>query len=182
MRMKDQTNGGGTSAAENNVWMIGVGMLVAGLIVGFLVGWFWQKNVSQTAVDDNLNASSTSVLGTSTVPALSTVYQTIDEPASVSVDDQRAGSLVFVKHVEASKPTWIAVRDVAGDSIGNILGASMVTAASDDVPVTLLRSTIAGQKYAVFLYQDDGNGQFDFKKDLLVQQNGAPVAAMFTAQ
>jgi hypothetical protein len=186
--MKDQTNGVGKSAAESvvakNVWWIGAGVLVAGLIVGFLVGWFWQKNVSQSAINDEEqgNASTTEVLSTSTVPALATTYQTIVAPAFVSVDDQRAGGLVFVKHVESTNPTWIAVRDIDGQSVGNILGAAMVTGASDDVPVTLLRPTVAGEKYAIFLYQDDGNGQFDFKKDLLIMQNNMPVAAMFTAQ
>jgi LPXTG-motif cell wall-anchored protein len=176
--MTEQTNTG----EAKNVWMIGVGMLVVGLIVGFLVGWFWQKNVSQGSVDESQNSTSTEVLSTSTVPALATAYKTIDTPAVVSIDDQRAGSLVFVKHTEVSKPTWIAVREIADESIGNIIGAGMVTATTDDVPVTLLRPTTAGEKYAIFLYQDNGDGQFDFKTDLLVTQNGQPVATAFTAQ
>jgi hypothetical protein len=179
--MKDQMNGEGVG--ENNVWMIGGGMLVAGLVVGFLVGWFGQKNMSQVAVVDDLqNSTSTAIVATSTVPALENTYKTIDVLASISVDDQRAGSLVFVKHTEVSKPTWIAVREVVDGSIGNILGAEMVTVATDDVPVTLLRSTVVGGQYAVFLYQDDGNGEFDFKTDLLVTQNNVPVATVFTAQ
>lgn len=182
--MKEQTNGVETNTEENNVWMIGAGLLVVGLIIGFLVGWYWQKNSSQVTLIDSAqdNASTTAVLATSTVPALVTTYQTIDTPAFVSVDDQRAGGLVFIKHAEASKPTWIAVREVIDGSIGNIIGAEMVTGATDDVPVTLLRPTKAGQKYAVFLYQDNGDGQFDFKTDLLIVQNNVPVATMFTAQ
>ena len=181
--MKEQTNGAGTNAEESNVWTIGAGMLVAGLIIGFAIGWYWQKTSPQLAIDDAQSTASASLdLATSTLPTLATKYQTIDAPAFVSVDDQRAGSLVFIKHTEASKPTWIAVREIVDGSIGNILGAEMVTGATDDVPVTLLRSTVAGQKYAVYLYQDDGDGQFDFKKDLLITQSGSPVAAEFTAQ
>ena len=181
--MQEQTNTGGKNAEENNVWMIGAGMLVAGLIVGFLVGWFWQKSTSQALnVEEEQNGTSTSVLATSTVPVLETTYKTIDASAFVSIDNQRAGSLVFIKHTEVSKPTWIAIREVVNDSIGNVLGAGMVTGATDDVPVTLLRATKAGGEYAVFLYQDDGNGQFDSKKDLLITQNGVPVAAEFVAQ
>ena len=165
------------------MWMIGIGMLVAGLIVGFLVGWFWQKSRLGVQVsDDTLNGTSTLEVATSTVPALETVYQSIDVPASVSVDDQRAGNLVFIKHTEVAKPTWIAVREIVNDLIGNILGAGMITGVTDDVPVTLLRPTVAGGQYAVFLYQDDGDGQFDSKKDLLVMQNSMPVATTFTAQ
>ena len=183
--MNDQMNKTVANAEENNVWMIGAGMLVAGLIIGFIVGWFWQKSSSEsTFVDDLLNSTSTttSLIATSTVPALEVTYKTIDMPAFVSVDDQRAGSLVFIKHVEISKPSWIAVREIVNGSIGNILGAEMVASATDDVPVTLLRPTVTGQKYAIFLYQDNGDGQFDSKKDLLVMQNSLPVATMFTAQ
>jgi hypothetical protein len=182
--MKEQTNMGGANAGENNVWMIGAGMLVVGLIVGFLVGWFWPKGGASSDVIDETqnNASSTVVLSTSTVPALTTVYKTIDAPASVSVDDQKAGNLVFIKHAEVSKPSWIAVREIVNDSIGNILGAGMVTGATDDVPVTLLRPTKVDGKYAVFLYQDNGDGRFDSQKDLLIMQNNTPVLAMFTAQ
>lgn len=166
------------------MWAMGVGMLVVGLIVGFIIGWFWQKNSSQLVVGDEIknNSSSTQILAASIVPTLTTIYQQIDVPASVSVDDQKAGNLVFIKHSEVSKPTWIAVREIVGESLGNILGAGMVTSAADDVPVTLLRSTVTGQKYAVFLYQDNGDGEFNSKTDLLVMQNGAPVATTFVAQ
>ena len=161
----------------------------SGLIVGFLVGWFWHKNSSDqvSVVDDSETSASTTdvtgnVSGSSTVPMLETTYQTIDAPASVSVDDQKAGSLVFVKHTDASKPTWIAVREIVNGSIGNILGAGMVTSTTDDVPVSLLRPTKAGSQYAIFLYQDNGDGTFDSRKDMLIEQGGSPVSAMFTAQ
>lgn len=177
--MIEQTN----TEEMNSVWMVGAGMLVAGLVVGFLIGWYSKENGAEVAVvDDLLNGTSTLMYSTSTVPALSVTYKTIEVSAFVSVDDQRAGSLVFIKHVEISKPTWIAVREIINDSIGNILGASMVTAVTDDVPVTLLRPTKSDGKYAVFLYQDEGDGDFDSKKDLLVMQDGTPVSAMFTAQ
>lgn len=180
--MKDQTNRAEVNEGSN-MWLVGGVMLVAGLIIGFLVGWFWQKSMYQSGItDDLLNGTSTSILATSIIPTLTTVYQTVDAPAFVSVDDQRAGGLVFIKHVEATKPTWIAVREIIDGSIGNILGAEMITSATDDVPVTLLRSTKAGGRYAVFLYQDDNDGQFDSKKDLLITQNNTPVAAMFAAQ
>jgi len=182
--MKDQMNEGSWT---ENVWMVGAGMLVVGLIVGFLIGWFWQKNSSQVQVSDNTtegtnNATTTGNTTSGDVPSLVNTYKTIEASASVSVDDQKAGNLVFIKHTETSKPTWITIREILNGSIGNIIGAGMVTAVTDDVPVTLLRPTKAGEKYAVFLYQDNGNGKFDFKTDLLVLSDSKPVAAMFTAQ
>jgi len=182
-RMKDQMNAVEQGSWTENVWAVGAGMLVLGLIVGFLVGWFWQKSTLGSALDDAQNNTSTSsLLATSTVPTLANTYKTIDASSTVSVDDQKAGGLVFIKHVEVSSPTWIAVREIVDGTIGNILGAEMVTSATDDVPVTLLRATKVGTQYAVFLYQDNGDGRFDFKTDLLVTQGGSPVAAEFTAQ
>lgn len=176
-----------TSAWTDNVWTVGAMMLVIGLVVGFVIGWNWQKSASGFPVVDEtqsqVSTSTAEVLASSTVPALASTYKTIDEPAFVSVDDQKAGALVFIKHTEVTKPTWIAVRGITTDNaIGNIIGAGMVTSATDDVPVTLLKSTVADQKYAVFLYQDNGDGKFDFKTDLLIMQNSLPVATVFTAQ
>lgn len=177
--MSQQTNAGEMSSWTENVWMVGGAMLVAGLVIGFLIGWTWKEE--KMSIDDvNKNVVATSTL--SAVPFPAKMYDTVEATSSVAVDDQRAGSLVFVKHTEVSKPTWIAVREMLGDTVGNILGAQMITNTSDDVPVTLVRGTVAGQKYAVFLYQDDGNGQFEFRQDPMVEMDGYPVAAMFAAQ
>jgi hypothetical protein len=181
--MAEQNKGVEENAVLNNVWIVGAGMLIVGLILGFSFGKFWQNNAADGWLNEvKNNVEENDTVASSTVPALGTVYQTIEASSTVSVDNQKAGSLVFIKNTNVTKPTWIAVREVVGDSIGNILGAGMVTGATEDVPVTLLRPTKAGEKYAVFLYQDEGNGQFDFKKDLLVRQNDVPVVAVFTAQ
>lgn len=181
--MKEQKNAVDVNAGENNVWMFGAQVLIVGLIAGFLIGWFWHKNTSEIKVSDEAQKSSmASNSATSTTPVPEIIYKTIEAPAFVSVDDQRAGGLVFIKHVEAKKPTWIAIRDVEDGEIGNILGAEMITGETDDVPVTLLRQTEAGEKYSVFLYQDEGDGEFDFKTDLLITQNKKPVSATFVAQ
>ena len=175
-------------AGGNNVLMVGVGMLVVGLVVGFLFGWYWHKSGDENAlVESNVNNNATSTelvaaSSTSTAPVPQNLYNTVSATSSVSVVDQRAGNLVFIQHIDASVPTWVAVRDVTNGAIGNILGAEMITTTTDDLPITLLRSTKAGEQYAVFLYQEDGDGRFDFKKDALVMQNNTPVSAMFTAQ
>jgi len=175
-------------AGGNNVWTVGVGMLVVGLIVGFLFGWYWHKSGDENALVENgvnniaTSTDLTAVLSTSTAPVPQNLYNTVSATDSVLVLDQKAGNLVFIQHIDASVPTWVAVRDVADGVVGNILGAEMITTATDDLPVTLLRSTVVGQKYAVFLYQEDGDGVFNFKKDALVMQSNTPVSAVFTAQ
>ena len=166
---------------ENNIWLTGAGVVVVGLIIGFLAGWFWQQNNSRIRiVDDAPEFLATSTPRSAGLPE--TVYQKIDTPAFVAVDDQRAGSLVFIKHTESAKPTWIAVREIIDGKIGNILGAEMVVGNTDDVPVSLLRATKAGEKYAVFLYQENGDGEFGFKTDYLIVNGNTPVSAMFVAE
>ena len=179
------------SSVENKVLKVGAGMLVAGLVIGFLFGFFWHKGTDDSVLDDSLNsmattsdttASTTSTLSTTAAPVPTMLYQTVSAQASVSVVDQPAGNLVFIQHADVSVPTWVAVREIIDGAVGNILGAEMVTGATDDLPVTLLRSTKKGEQSGVFLYQEDGDGQFDFKKDALVMQENTPVSAVFTAE
>ncbi len=190
MSENKNTSGGNAEVSQGlaeNVWTVGAVMLVVGLVGGFFIGRYWQTvkplvDSDQVNVATSTESTSSSLTSSGAVFAPTNTYKTINSSSSVSVDDQRAGSLVFIKHAEVSEPTWITIREIVDGSIGNILGAEMVTSPTDDVPVTLLRATVAGKKYAIFLYQDDGNGQFDFKKDFLVMQGQAPVAAMFTAE
>ena len=168
---------------KDKMLMVGAGMLVVGLVAGFLFGWFGHKNSNGVNDGDVLG----DVLGgevltsTSTVPVPQNLYKTVSNDASVSALDQKAGNLVFIQHVDTKVPTWVAVREIINGAVENILGAEMVTNPTDDLPVTLLRPAKAGNQYAVFLYEEDGDGEFDFKKDALIVKGEAPVSSLFTA-
>ena len=80
----------------------------------------------------------------------------------ISVADQPAGDAVMIKSVTAAPSgVWIAVREVAGEDLGNVLGAARVGGPRENVSVPLLRATEPNQEYAVELYRDDNNGAFD---------------------
>lgn len=80
---------------------------------------------------------------------------------SVSVLDQSFGNTVVVESVTVPPPgVWVAVREVNGDDLGNVLGAVRITGPRSHVSVPLLRATEAGRAYAVELYRDN-NGDFD---------------------
>lgn len=97
-----------------------------------------------------------------------------------SVVDQSAGGVVYISSLTFPKESWIAVREDNNGELGNILGAQRYPAGTQTGVVTLLRNTNAGQTYYAVIYLDDGDGEFDHKKDtLLVDSEGDAPAAIF---
>ncbi len=102
------------------------------------------------------------------------------EGNEVFVKDQEAGKKVFLSKVSLLSPGWVAVREFAGSSYGNILGAARFDAGVWQGDVLLLRATEKGRVYIALMYRDDGDGLFDFKKDTLVVEEGdTPVGMPF---
>ena len=56
---------------------------------------------------------------------------------------------------------WVAVREVQGGDLGNVLGAARASGPRSNLSVPLLRATEPGHSYAVELYRDDNGGAFD---------------------
>ncbi len=81
---------------------------------------------------------------------------------AISVADQASGDTVVVESVTVPPPgVWVAVREVNGNDLGNVLGAARVGGPRTQVSVPLLRATEPGRAYAIELYRDDGSGEFD---------------------
>ena len=191
---------------------LAVGMLVIGLIVGFIVGWIWHKNVSgkvtkdtSSEIDENATTTTDSVTGLPLKDQTASISSSgvanfmkkggyYGQPdlvkegiGLVKVSAQSAGSAVMVSEITLPATGWVAIREVAPDGSGymaNIIGARRMPAGtSNNVNVPLQRGTVVGKTYFVTLYQDDGN-QAVFKKgsDFLLTQNGTPIASQFVAQ
>lgn len=147
-------------------------MFIAGLMVGGLLvaAWltlpsppltFWQE--SDTMMSDNASLS-------------------LDESGRVSVGDQEAGDTVRVDSITVPAPgVWVAVREVSGTTLGNVLGAARARAPSTEFIVPLLRSTNGAQTYAIVLYRDNGDDLFDLVSDSVYVDfdTGEPVVAPF---
>jgi len=102
---------------------------------------------------------------------------------AVSVTNQPAGPQVTIESVTVPPPgVWIAVREVVGNDLGNVLGAVRVTGPRSSVSIPLLRATQPGSSYAIELYRDGGNDVFDLSTDSVYVDftTGAPVIAYFT--
>ena len=145
---------------------------VAGVMLGALVVGAWYFGGSPSEFFN----SSSAVLSTSkeSSPA---------ESGAVSVADQSSGESVIIESVTVPPPgVWVAVREVNGVDLGNVLGAARVVGPHVDVVVSLLRPTEPARSYAVELYRDDNNGAFDpsINSVYVDFDTGARVVAYFT--
>ncbi len=83
------------------------------------------------------------------------------QSGAVSVANQPFGTSVTVESVTVPPPgVWVAIREVNGSDLGNVLGAEHVVGPHSSIVVSLLRSTEPNRTYAVELYRDD-DGAFD---------------------
>ena len=145
---------------------------IAGLMLGVLLSgaWFLGGNIPLMPA-----SSSTSLTEEQVFP--------LPEGGSVSVHDQPPGDTVVVESVTVPPPgVWVAVREVVGDELGNVLGAARIAGPRSGVSVPLLRATEPGRSYAVQLYRDDGSGVFDVAVNSVYVDfdTGARVVAYFS--
>ena len=133
---------------------------VLGVIVGALIAGAWFLGGDAVSIPILSKPSTASLAATSTEPATS------QNSGALSVESQSAGDAVIIESVTVPPPgVWIAVREVNGNNLGNVLGAERVGGPRSNVSVPLLRSTEPNDSYAVELYRDDNNGAFDPSKN-----------------
>jgi hypothetical protein len=126
---------------------------VAGIMLGALLAGAWF--LGGISVPISRSVPSSSFIATSTEPSSS-------ESGAISVANQPAGDTVTIESVTVPPPgVWIAVREMQGNDLGNVLGAARASGPRSNLSVPLLRATEPGRSYAVELYRDDNNGTFD---------------------
>lgn len=127
------------------------GSFIGGLILGVVICsvWFSLGTNIVTSISSNKSSDSNGDSHTQLNSVL-------------SVSNQLAGEVVIVESVNVPAPgVWVAVREMQGSTLGNVLGAARVGEPRTNVEVPLLRDTENGKEYAVELYRDDGSGVFD---------------------
>jgi len=153
-----------------------VSFLVAGLIIGFLGGWYGKE------YKNNQKSEITNETG-SMMQEIDQMNFDTTQKESVEVFDQPAGSSVQVANVTLAEDGWVAVREEATTGVlGNILGATHLKAGvHNSVEVELLRNTLSGREYAVVIYRDNGDNAFNHNFDSLIVDEGVPVSGTFKA-
>lgn len=147
------------------------GSFIVGLMLGLLLAgaWFLGEDFSPLP-------------GLSPVDTTNARNDFVPESGAIAVADQPPGSEVVVESVTVAPPgVWVAVREVIGTALGNVLGAVRVGGPRTNVSITLLRATEPNRPYAVELYRDDGDGTFDTARNSVYIDfdTSAPVIARF---
>lgn len=180
------------SEAEKQEGQKTVVAFITGLLIGGLLVWVFSSSPTQAPTadeqknDDKAEVTTTEGAKTESkeeVTATTEVAKKIEVAAEgvLKVNDQKAGNTVVVDSI--AYPTtagWVVVRDLKNDTVGNVLGAARynTTDGLEAKNVPLMRDTVAGQSYAVFFFSEDGDNNFDMKKDTVMDG----IRSTFTAQ
>lgn len=151
-------------------------IFLIGLVVGTVLSAAWFSGVPVGSLF--LHPETTTVVAGSTTPPVAA----LPESGAISVSDQKAGLSVTVESVTVPPPgVWVAVREMSGATLGNVLGAARVQGPVSHLLVSLLRATVPGRTYAVTLYRDDSSGTFDANQDSIYVDftTGQRVVALF---
>ncbi|KKW19514.1 MAG: hypothetical protein UY61_C0055G0003 [Candidatus Adlerbacteria bacterium GW2011_GWC1_50_9] len=159
-------------------------LIFIGIVVVVLVAGGWWLLTRDSAVDD---ATGGNVAEDTNMDAADVSTETIAPPSTttsdgetISVASQSAGNSVTISSVTLTEMGWIAVRDDRGWTLG---AARLDAGTHENIVVELLRATESGQRYQVLLYHDDGDREFDLKKESLITHSDGTVAGvMFKVQ
>lgn len=152
-----------------------------GLVLGVVLAtaWFYGHTTKPTINDathqGSSEATSSAVQNSQPTP--------VDISGALSVSNQSAGSSVLIESVTVPPPgVWVAVREIDGGTLGNILGAVRAKGPRSAFMVPLLRNTKPGTTYAVELYRDNGDELFNAGSDSTYVDFSSdnPVIAYFT--
>lgn len=184
-----QANSSASPVDDKSFFTINViGALIVGLIVGFLIGAFYVKHTERTendmvnVGDMDMNATTTSTTTTATNTVMLAGHPNSGN-SEVTIADKRAGNAVTLSTVTLNRSYWVAVRDSSTDVASPyILGARRIQAGSyQNVSIALSRDTVAGKRYDIVLYKDNG-GPFNYDESNLIEvNNGSPVLYTFGA-
>lgn len=170
-----------------------VGLLIGGTLVWAFSGTLSTAPTSVILDTATTTATSTETATPTTSATLETSNPTTNNPTatpvatlpvgegSVSVNDQAAGSAVTLAAATFPiKEGWIGIRDYTNGNLGNILGVARFSELQGLVPsdIMLQRATTAGHEYAVVIFSENGDREFNLANDVQVNK----IFATFKAQ
>jgi len=191
------------------LWFIGVGMLVLGVIIGLMIGAGGRRAPENGTQSAQNNVPATTTDATSSVGQMDDSQQTdTDTDASeqqqpdrspattqdgewggardswyVDVSNQPAGESVTIDEVMFDAASWVAVREATDGEMGNVLGAKWRPAGEwTNLDVSLLRATSPDEQYYVTIYRDNGDKEFQYAADTLVDVDGRTVYTSFRTE
>ena len=175
-----------------NTAIVGIILFIVGALVGFGADREYmqrkfdtgdQQAEQQKAEEEYKQITGAETPNTIIGPSLTGQAGTSMSQNSVSVEDQKPGSLVAVQSFTLGMDGWVVIHDDVGGKPGHILGAHRFNAGTyTGRDVELLQKTEEGRVYYAMLHADDGDKQFDYRVDLPVQDGtGNAVMMRFVA-
>lgn len=162
---------------------------IVGLLIGGLLVWaFSGPEASAPKMNDEKNKTEEVKETTNDEEKMEVEEKETSTPVvtlpvgdgSVTVANQPAGSEITLSSVVYPiSEGWIGVRDYQSGQLGSVLGVARFSESQGLVPnsIYLQRGTVAGREYAIVLYTDNGDRQFNLADDVQVDS----VFASFTA-
>jgi hypothetical protein len=163
---------------------------VVGLLIGGMLVWAFSGSPSEAPKDDHddheetstetTNQESNTTDGTSATTEAEAPKLSVGD-GKIVVNDQPASSAIKLE--SATYPVgegWVGVREFNNEQLGYILGVVRFSESQGLVPseITLQRSTTAGRQYAVVVYTENGDFDFNLANDVQIDT----VYSTFTAQ
>lgn len=162
---------------------------VVGLLIGGMLVWAFSgpENTAQKATNDVNTPATTETESSNDSNESTDVESPTERPTlqvgtgNITVNDQAAGATITLEN--ATYPVsegWIGVREFDNEQLGFILGVVRFSESQGLVPenIILQRPTTAGKQYAVVVYTEDGDRQFNLATDVQIDT----VFDTFTAQ
>jgi len=169
-RKMDLHNKNTRMETENNITTKLIVVALLSLLVGFGIGFLVfgdKEGASNDATFEEVDSTTEDILDLGS--ASETPAPVVVDGVSLVVSDQNFGDTVFVDSVSLDRASWIVVYEDNNGVAGNILGAHLYDeGVLTQVSVTLLRATEPASLYYVKIHADDGDREFDFKKDIPV--------------
>ena len=148
---------------------------VVGLLIGGMLVWAFtgpDKDDKMMGDDDKTMASSTDDMMNNDEDDAMMDDKKMEKlnvgEGDIQINDQAASKAIEMKSAEYPlKEGWIGVREYDNDKLGKVLGVNRFSESQGLVPekIELVTSTTPGHKYAIVIYKEDGDFDFDFAKD-----------------
>ncbi len=161
---------------------------VVGLLIGGMLVWAFSGSPSETKNEDEHTDEETSEIQNTEAETETVSAETETEAPKLSVgdgkivvSDQPASAAIAL--TSATYPVsegWVGVREFNNEQLGYILGVVRFSESQGLVPseIVLQRSTTAGKQYAVVVYTENGDFDFNLANDVQIDT----IYSTFTAQ
>ena len=154
---------------------------VVGLLIGGMLVWAFSGPSDKKEATDETETEKTETVELNSDENKEEAGKLSVGEGNIVVKDQPASKAIVMEN--ATYPVsegWVCVREYTDDKLGYILGVNRFSESQGLVPenIELVVSTTPGKKYAIVVYKEDGDFDFNLAGDVQIDQ----IFSTFTAQ